>query len=157
MNNKGFSLVELLVVVIIIAIIAALAIPSLLASRRAANEASAIASMRSIHSAQIAYFSAYGSNRDYGSLANLGSTALLDSLLGGAETTSKSGYTFTISRPASAPYDVYCATGLADDFTVTGSKDFLVDTSGVVYRTQVDGSMSCTDGLADTTDGLPVD
>ena len=74
-NEKGFSLVELLVVVIIIAIIAAIAIPNLLASRRAANEASAINSMRSIHSAQVTYFATEGANEVYGSLADLGPTA----------------------------------------------------------------------------------
>ena len=55
-NEKGFSLVELLVVVIIIAIVAAIAIPNLLASRRAANEASAISSLRTIHSANVHVF-----------------------------------------------------------------------------------------------------
>lgn len=156
MKERGFSLVELLVVVIIIAVVAAIAIPSLLASRRAANEASAIASMRTIHSAQTTYFSVVGGNQNFGSLSDLGNTQLLDPLLGGAETTSKSGYTFTISRAASAPYLLYCSTGLPDTFGGSGSRDFLVSSQGVVYGTTTDGTMSCTNGVADTTGGAPI-
>src|SRR5690348_87343 len=96
-NQKGFSLVELLVVVIIIAIVAAIAIPNLLASRRAANEASAISSLRTIHSAQATYQATVGGNVNYaGSLASLGTATspdpngLIDSTLAGG---SKSGYT----------------------------------------------------------------
>jgi prepilin-type N-terminal cleavage/methylation domain-containing protein len=64
-NEKGFSLVELLVVVIIIAIVAAIAIPNLLASRRAANEASAISSLRTIHSSQATYQATIGGGVNY--------------------------------------------------------------------------------------------
>ena len=152
-TQSGFSLVELLVVVIIIAVIAAIAIPSLLASRRAANEASAVASMRSIHSAEVAFLNVYGNNSSFGDLSELGSVGLLDPLLGGADTVSKSGYTFSISRPASAPYLIYCATGFADTFGSTGSRDFAVSTPGVVYATPTDGDMSCTDGVLDTGSG----
>ena len=80
-NEKGFSLIELLVVVIIIAIVAAIAIPNLLASRRAANEASAISSLRTIHSAQATYQATTGNGVNYApdftTLPRLLSTRLL--------------------------------------------------------------------------------
>jgi len=110
-NQKGFSLVELLVVVIIIAIVAAIAIPNLLASRRAANEASAISALRTIHSAEVTYFSTSGGNSDYGTMTDLGNVALIDSALAGATTASaaKSGYVYTASLIATT-LDGYCTT-----------------------------------------------
>ena len=68
-KQKGFSLIELLIVVAIILIIAAIAIPNLLRSKMAANEASAVGSLRTINTAQVTYSSTYGVG--YGSLANL--------------------------------------------------------------------------------------
>src|SRR3954467_8738304 len=93
-NQKGFSLVELLVVLIIIAIVAAIAIPNLLASRRAANEASAIASLRTIHSAEVVYQATTGGGTAYASLTGLKTAGQIDSLLGAADPSTKSGYTF---------------------------------------------------------------
>ena len=71
-KQKGFSLIELLIVVAIILIIAAIAIPNLLRSRIAANEASAVGSMRTINTAEITYASTYPS---VGYSANLGNLA----------------------------------------------------------------------------------
>ena len=104
-NSKGFSLIELLIVVAIILIIAAIAIPNFLRSRIAANQASAVASCRTLDTAEISYSSTFntGYTANITSLspptpvgANPTSTAagLIDSVLA---TGSKSGYSFTYS------------------------------------------------------------
>src|SRR5256714_4493986 len=96
-KQKGFSLIELLIVVAIILIIAAIAIPNLLRSKMAANEASAVGSMRTLNTAGVTYSTTYGGYPS--TLASLGPAAtassttadLVDSVLA---TGSKSGDTF---------------------------------------------------------------
>jgi type IV pilus assembly protein PilA len=147
-NQKGFSLVELLVVVIIIAIIAAIAIPNLLASRRAANEASAESSLRTIHSAEATYQATAGNGVNYASLVALNGAGLIDSALGAA-TSQKSGYTFTLTTGA----QIYCANAAPTTPGTTGVNYFGVETEGVIWKDTV--AMTCAGGDL-TPSGAPI-
>lgn len=99
-NHRGFSLIELLIVVAIILIIAAIAIPDLLRSKVAANQASAVGSLRALNTAEITYSSTFnvGFSWQLQDLDGTGNTStaagLIDSVLGGTvDTSNKSGYT----------------------------------------------------------------
>jgi prepilin-type N-terminal cleavage/methylation domain-containing protein len=113
-KQKGISLIELLIVVAIILIIAAIAIPNLLRARIAANEASAVASLRTLNTAQISYNSAYptvGFATTRGALAGTSCSpptsagaCLIDTQLASG---TKSGYSFTLSGTAGTPNSTY--------------------------------------------------
>ena len=154
-NQKGFSLVELLVVVIIIAIVAAIAIPNLLASRRAANEASAISALRTLHSAEVTYFATAGGNTKYGTLAHLkttGGAGLIDDTLGAATAaaTAKSGYYYTATLTGTS--DGYCTLASPASAT-TGTRIFAVGTEGSIYQSTAAGATppACTTGAITST------
>ena len=91
-NNKGFSLLELLIVVAIILIIATIAIPSLLRSRQAANESAAVANLRTINTAEVTYLSSSGGS--YGDLPGLVAAGLIDSTFTAGP---KAGYNFSVA------------------------------------------------------------
>ena len=149
-SQRGFSLIELLIVVAIILIIAAIAIPNFLSSKIRANEASAVGSMRQINTAQATYTTTYPDVGFSQTLQALGpgtnisssSAGLIDDVLGCATSTcKKSGYVFSLS--ATSTTYILIVTPLS--VNQTGNRAFFTDNSGVI-RYNVNGtSASATD------------
>ena len=141
-KQKGFSLIELLIVVAIILIIAAIAIPNLLRSRIAANEASAVGSVRTINTAEVTYASTYP-DCGFTSLGNLGGSGgsstgagLIDAVLASG---TKSGYSFAVAASggsgtcgsSSTANTTYTVSGDPQS-AQTGQRHFYSDQSGVI-------------------------
>jgi prepilin-type N-terminal cleavage/methylation domain-containing protein len=156
-KQKGFSLIELLIVVAIILIIAAIAIPNLLRARIAANESSAVSSIRTVNTAEISYQAAYptvgyattgmstlGPATKSNACATPNSTnaCLIDYAVSNASTAAlaKSGYYFALGTGSSGDANSYLVAGSAAKFNQTGVRNFCSVEDGVVRFDNVGSS-----------------
>ncbi|MDD2752735.1 MAG: prepilin-type N-terminal cleavage/methylation domain-containing protein [Candidatus Omnitrophica bacterium] len=138
-RKRGFTLVEIMIVVAIIALLAAIAIPNLLRARLNANEAAAVSALKTVASSAISFRSvnaAYPAN-----LAALsGATPpYIDAVLGGG---AKQGYNFALTGAA----NTFTATARPQTYQTTGVRSFFVDESGVIRWTDADAAAGTADG-----------
>lgn len=168
-KQRGFSLIELLIVVAIILIIAAIAIPNLLRARISANEASAANSIRTVNTGQMTFNSTYPATGFSSTLAALGPPAatgcpgtgpvvanacLIDWALAQATTAvaAKSGYYFAIGNPAGGPPNSgYTVGGAAGGYNQSGVRGFCSNEDGVIHYDPTHNAAPTTVALTCTT------
>ena len=148
--NSGFSLIELLIVVAVILVIGAIAIPNYLQAKIRANEAAAVANMRTIVSAQALYntmFPEVGYAPDVKSLGSDGSNSALPTaagLIGNDLAVAGHGYLLTIAARSNGQENIgFTVYGRPTVAGITGRRGFCADESGVVTYSG-DGSANCS-------------
>jgi len=144
-KSKGFSLIELLIVVAIILIIAAIAIPNLLRARIAANQAAAVSTIRNINNSEAAYISQYPSTGFADTLVKLGPgptcdathACLVDSVVGcAAQPCVKGGYKYYLASTAATPIGDYASSATPVSWGGTGLENYC-STDDAVIRMQI--------------------
>jgi type IV pilus assembly protein PilA len=159
MRQRGFSLIELLIVIAIILVIAAIAVPSILRSRIAANEASAVYSIRTVNTAQTTYATTYPT------VGYASSLSMLAAPTGGGQTTSdnagvldwvlgcstpvcpKSGYNFQIVNASGSPVSAYGVNGVPMQIGVTGYRAFCSNNMNPVLSSPDGTIANCNEPL----------
>jgi prepilin-type N-terminal cleavage/methylation domain-containing protein len=142
--SRGFSLIELLIVVAIILIISTIAVPSLLRSRQSAQESSAVALLRTINTAEVTYISS--NQGTYGDIPSMISQGILDPRFAG----SVSGYNFAVNYSGSD------YTASATPISASAGRFGYYSTPDVVIRYQTATTATCTPCYPGTLSGSPV-
>jgi type IV pilus assembly protein PilA len=165
-SQRGFSLIELLIVIAIIGIVAVIAVPNLLSARRAANESSAVSSLRTLYSANISYAATVGSGSYAGAAATVGTSSLND--LGAANLIDqvlrvgdKSGYSFIGTRTVAVgaePQAFYFSANPStpSGLLMTGTKRFGVLTDGVIRGDATAASLGTAFDAASLSTTAPI-
>jgi len=147
-KRHGFTLIELMIVIAVIAVIVSIAIPRLMRSRLASNEASALNSLRTISTAQASFKTGAVVDSDNDNSGEFGSfqqltnevPAFIDSVLGSGR---KSGYFFVVTTTGVVDTDEmnWCATAYPMSKGLTGNRSFYVDESGVLRGSDMGGAV----------------
>jgi prepilin-type N-terminal cleavage/methylation domain-containing protein len=156
-KNRGFSLIELLIVVAIILIVAAIAIPNLLRSRMSANQAAAVSTLRNINNSQAAYIASFGSSTGYAdTLVKLGQgtpcdfthACMLDELIGCAsQPCVKTGYGyFLMSGSTTLPILDYSSTATPSAMGSSGQYNYCSTDDGIL-RQEITPSVTLASAL----------
>ncbi len=149
LGKRGFTLVEIMIVVAIIALLSAVAVPNLLRARHNANETAVIASLRTISTAMESWRGAQTPATYSGaSLVNLaGATPpYIDGALGAADPGTKHGYTFTLTIIAGTGNQQYTCAAHPAAYRSTGTRAFIVDESGVIRAGDVGSGVDLAKG-----------
>jgi len=134
-RNRGFTLIELMIVIAIIAIIAAIAIPNLLHARKSANETAAVGALKTCTTSQSVFREGdkeQDGNLDYGMLSELSNVTLIDSVLGKG---SKQGYYFSCTYSYQTSEFLWFALANPQVQTSSGDRYFETSAAGVIFYT----------------------